>query len=114
MKRNLGTRIRELRELKDLSLREFAKKLQTSAAHISDIELGRRFPSDDLLTRIASLLGETVSDLKEYDYRAPTQDLKRLSEANPAYGFAFRKVIETEMTPEEILEMLKKREEESS
>ena len=46
----LGQRLRELREQKDLSLRDLAKKVEgSSAAHLSDIEFGRRFPSPELL-----------------------------------------------------------------
>ena len=44
MKKTLGVRIRELRDQRDLSLREFARRLgDVSAAHLSDIELGRRY-----------------------------------------------------------------------
>jgi transcriptional regulator with XRE-family HTH domain len=109
MKQTLGSRIRELRELKDLSLREFAKKLDTSAAHMSDIELGRRFPSEELLGRIARTLGAGVEDLRQYDYRPPVEDIKRISESNPEYAFAFRRMVETKVTPAEILAMIEKK-----
>ncbi len=57
----LGERIRELRAAKDLSLREFAKKLGgMSAAFLSDVELGRLHPSDKVLERMAKVLGTTV------------------------------------------------------
>lgn len=104
--KTLGVRIRELREEKDYSLREFAKKLgDISAAHISDIELGRRFPSDTLLRKIAQLLGVPVEELQKYDNRAPVEDIKRLSESDPAFGFALRKLIEKDVTPEDILRL---------
>jgi|SRR5581483_9687870 len=104
--KTLGVRIRELRENKDYSLREFAKKLgDISAAHISDIELGRRFPSDALLRKIAQLLGVPVEELQKYDNRAPVEDIKRLSESDPAFGFALRKLIEKDVTPEDILRL---------
>jgi transcriptional regulator with XRE-family HTH domain len=104
--KTLGARIRELREDKDYSLREFAKKLgDISAAHISDIELGRRFPSDALLRKIAQLLGVPVEELQKYDNRAPVEDIKRLSESDPAFGFALRKLIEKDVTPEDILRL---------
>jgi len=35
-------------------LREMARKLEISAAHLTDIEKGRRSPSDELLMKIAS------------------------------------------------------------
>lgn len=106
MKKTLGSRIRELREEKDFSLREFAKKAGgISAAHISDIELGKRFPSDALLRTIAVLLEVPVEELQQYDNRAPVEDIKRLSEADPAFGFAMRKLVEKQVTPEEILKL---------
>ena len=104
--KTLGARIRELREDRDYSLREFAKKLgDVSAAHISDIELGRRFPSDALLRKIAQLLGVPVEELQKYDNRAPVEDIKRLSESDPAFGFALRKLVEKDVTPEDILRL---------
>jgi transcriptional regulator with XRE-family HTH domain len=106
MEKNLGQRIRELREQHDYSLREFAKKLDISAAHQSDIELGNRFPSEDLLAKMAPVLRTTVEELQRYDTRAPIEDLKRIAEENPAYGFALRKMLEQEVKPEDILKMV--------
>ena len=53
----LGQRIRELRGKKDLSLRELAKKLDVSAAFLSDIELGRRYPSEKGICRDGTSTG---------------------------------------------------------
>ena len=95
MTKTLGRRIRELREENDLSLREFAKKLgSVTAAHISDIELGRRYPSDSLLKRIAAALRVPLAKLEEHDNRPPVEEIKRLSEADPTFGFAFRKLVD--------------------
>jgi transcriptional regulator with XRE-family HTH domain len=106
--KTLGQRIRELRDLKDLSLRDFAKKLGgLSAAHLSDIELGRRFPSPELLDKMATILDVTVEDLREYDSRPPVEDIKKMAEANPAYGFALRKMVERRITPEEIESLIR-------
>src|SRR5260370_33454329 len=67
MVKTLGQRIRELREAKDLSLREFAKKLGgLSAAFLSDVELGRRHPSDKVLADMARALGTRVDDLRRH------------------------------------------------
>jgi transcriptional regulator with XRE-family HTH domain len=102
----MGARIRQLREQQDVSLREFAKKLgDISAAHVSDIELGRRFPSESLLKKIAGLLRVSVKELKEHDSRPPVDELKRLSAINPAFGFALRKLVDREVTPEDILRL---------
>jgi transcriptional regulator with XRE-family HTH domain len=108
--KTLGARIRELREAKDLSLREFAKKLGgLSAAFLSDVELGRRHPSEAVLSDMARALGTTLDDLKQHDSRPPVEDLKRLSSMDPAFGFAFRKIVDKDVSPQDLMKFLEKR-----
>lgn len=109
MTKTLGQRIRELRDAKDVSLREFAKKIDVTPAHLSDIELGRRFPSEGLLKRIAAGLRVSVAELEAHDTRPPVEEIRRLSESDPTYGFAFRKMIEANVSPEEILKSISER-----
>jgi transcriptional regulator with XRE-family HTH domain len=107
MEYNLGQKIRALRDAADLSLREFAKKLgNVTAAHLSDIELGRRFPSPELLERIARTLKVDLENLRELDNRIPLQEVKRLVEENPAFGLAFRRIVASNVTPEELLKAI--------
>jgi transcriptional regulator with XRE-family HTH domain len=97
--------MRELRNEKDFSLREFARKLDISAAHVSDIELGRRHPSEDLLAKIAELLDEPIEKLRTYDSRVPLEELKKLTELEPAFGFALRKLAHKNISPNDILKL---------
>jgi len=107
MKKTLGEKIRALREQKDISLREFAKRLDNlSAAHLSDIELGRRLPSPELLEKIAGKLEVPLEELQKLDFRPPVEELRRKSAADPAYGFALRRMIEADVKPEDILQYL--------
>ena len=101
----LGQKIRELRETKDYSLRELAKRVKLSAAFLSDLELGRRFPSDEVLANIAGALDISPEELKSFDQRPPIEELKRLSEANPRYGFAFRKLVDSKFSPEDLIKL---------
>lgn len=103
--KTLGKRIRELREGMDLSLREFAKRLDLSAAFVSDVELGRRHPSDKVMTKMARILETTVEELRTFDARVPVEDMKRLAHENPAYGLAFRRVVSEKVTPEELMRL---------
>jgi transcriptional regulator with XRE-family HTH domain len=113
--KTLGERIRELRDKQDLSLRELGEKLGgKSAAFLSDIELGRRFPSEEFLVEMARVLRTTVTDLKSFDSRAPIEELKRLANQNPAYGIALRKVIDKGVSAEDLLGLLKKRDKKGS
>ena len=107
--KTLGDRIRELRLDQDLSLRQLAVRVGKSAPFISDIELGRRFPSARVLGAIAEQLGVEASDLREYDYRAAVRVLGHLSRTNPQWGFALRTAaeeIEKGLTPEELVRKL--------
>jgi transcriptional regulator with XRE-family HTH domain len=108
--KTLGERIRELRETKDLSLRELAKKLDISAAFLSDIELGRRYPSDGVLVKMARILDVTTDKLKTFDRRAPVDALKRIAASDPAYGFALRQIVEKKVSAEDLLKFANKAE----
>jgi transcriptional regulator with XRE-family HTH domain len=108
MDKTLGSRLRELREDRDLSLRELAKQIgDVTAAHLSDIEFGRRYPSDELLARMARFFSVEEADLRALDSRPPVEELKRLAQNNPAFGLALRKLVNKEVTPDEILKLSK-------
>ena len=107
--KTLGQYLRELRDQRDVSLREFAQKLGLSATFVSDIELGKRHPSDDVLSNMAKLLGVTLSELKKHDTRPPVEELKRLTAENPSFAFAFRRVIEKNVSPEDLLNLVSKK-----
>ena len=109
---SLGQRLRELRDKADLSARELAKRIGVSSPFLSDIELGRRFPSEEVLGKLATALNVPLEDLKQYDNREPIADLKRLMDSNPKLGFAFRTAVEKvksgELTAEDIIARLGK------
>jgi len=109
---SLGKRLHELRDRADLSLRELAKRVGISGPFLSDIELGRRFPSEEILAKLASALNVSLEDLKQYDNREPIADLKRLIDSNPKLGFAFRTAVEKiksgELNAEDIIARLGK------
>ena len=90
----LGRKLRELREAADISLRELARGVDVSAPFLSDVELGRRYPSDEILTKLAKKLGVRLAELKQLDTRGTVGDLKRMIEASPSLGFAFRSMVD--------------------
>ena len=87
---SLGQRIHELRDKADLSLRGLAKKIGISSPFLSDIELGRRFPSEDILAKLAGALDVSSDELKQYDIRVPIADLKRLMDWIRTLSWALR------------------------
>jgi transcriptional regulator with XRE-family HTH domain len=105
----LGERIRELREERDLSLRELAKKLGCSAAFLSDVELGRRYPAEKNLKDLARILNVPFDELKAHDSRPPIEEMKRLTATDPRYALAFRTVIDRNITAEDLLDLAKRK-----
>jgi transcriptional regulator with XRE-family HTH domain len=102
---SLGKYLRELRDKRDLSLREFAKKLECSAAFLSDVELGRRYPSEKVLRDMARILGVTIDDLKSRDIRPPIEEIKQLTASDPRYALAFRSVIDHGVSADQLLKL---------
>src|ERR1700680_3823710 len=105
----IGPHIRRRRDELDLSLRELAKKLDCSPAFISDIELGRRHPSDKVLIEMARVLKVKVEELREMDVRAPIDEIKRITQNDPTFALAFRSVIDKNISAHELLEFVKDR-----
>ena len=103
----LGDRLRELRNQKDLSLREMARQLHNvTAAHLSDIEFGRRNPSIGLLRKLAALFDVPIEELQKLDTRPPIEAIRNVARRDPQYGIAFRTIVDRKLTGKEILEML--------
>ena len=114
MKKTLGQRIRELRQERELSLRDLGDRLKdpvtatpVSAAFLSDLENGRRFPSEEMIAKIAVALGTSEEELRKHDQRAASRELDELVGMNAQYAFAFRRALdvvkETGMSPDEIV-----------
>jgi transcriptional regulator with XRE-family HTH domain len=108
----LGPFMRRRRDELDLSLREFAKRLDCSAAFISDIELGRRHPSEKVLAEIARVLEVKLEKLQAMDVRAPIDDIKRLTQNDPRFALAFRTMIDRKVSAEELLALANQKKDE--
>jgi len=108
VKRTLGEKLGELRNGRDISLRELAKQLDdVTAAHLSDIELGRRYPSEDLLTKLAKFFHISLDELRDHDTRAPVDDIKRRASHDPEFGLALRTLVGKNIKAGEILKWAK-------
>jgi transcriptional regulator with XRE-family HTH domain len=111
----LGEFIRESRKKSGVSLRELARIVNISAPFLSDIELGRRSPSNETLTRLAQALKMPVGRLKRHDLRVTITCLKKLIATSPEWDFALRTITERairgELTPKELLIEITKRKE---
>ena len=108
----MGQRLRELRERAGLSLREVAKAAKISAPFLSDVELGRRFPTNETLALIAQKLRVSADEIKKHDHRSALADLKRLAEGSPNLGAAVRALVDQvqsgKLTPDELAAQLRR------
>jgi transcriptional regulator with XRE-family HTH domain len=92
-RRAFGARIREARVTRFASQESFAKALQVAPPYISQIESGRRIPSDELLCGMAQVLPEAVDwaamRVEAHRLRSP-QDLAALviSPPDPTPGIS--------------------------
>ena len=110
MSQALGTEIRRLRTKAEFTLRGFAQKIGISAAHQSDIEYGRRLPSEKVLKEIAKTLsnvGASYEKLKELDTRLEPE-LEQWMQQTPGLGEMLREVRASNKSPQEVLRRLKK------
>ena len=93
-------RIKELREEKNISQLELAKKLNLTQQSISLYEKGDREPSIEVLKSIANFFNVSL------DYLLGKSDIRNYDEDEKEFRFAFHK--ETEgMTDEEIKDALR-------
>ena len=104
MDETLGEFIRRVRDERDISLRELARQIGCTPPFVSDIELGRRHPSDKVLVQIAKVLGVKEEELRSRDSRAPIEDIKRVTQSDPRFALAFRTVIDKKITAAQLQE----------
>ena len=107
---HLGQELQRLRKKAGFSLRGFAGKLGTSAAHLSDIEHNRRRPSEELLQGIAHELrgvGATFASL-ELLVTGLDRETREWAASTPGARAVLRRVLESGRRPDEILRALDK------
>ena len=99
----LGTYLRALREKRRISLRRVAARARITAAYLSDIELGRRHPSEKVLAELAAALNTSFDDLRRHDPRALINDIQKRVDEDVGYADALRRLLRKFETTEELL-----------
>lgn len=89
----LGKKIRELREAKGYTLREFALQAGISSPFLSDLERDKRRPTDETLMAIAKKLSVTFEELKKFDGRI-NDEVKEWLNEKPLMGTLMRKMVQ--------------------
>lgn len=63
----LGTVLRLIRKVKEMSIRELAEKMDVSANYLSEIETNKKRPSLEVLTKYSEALGVRKSMILYFD-----------------------------------------------
>ena len=77
LKKQLGLRIKELRELKNFSQEFIAEKLDMNPANYWRIENGVSYPKPENIERIAQILNVKVSELFTFEHIQDFEDIKK-------------------------------------
>jgi HTH-type transcriptional regulator, competence development regulator len=107
-----GERIRELRKASGMTQREFAEQLEIDFTYVSKIENGRVDvpPSEQLITRIAELLGIDANDLLVLAGQFDHRELQRVATETPEVGALLRRLQARQFSPAEIRRLLEQME----
>ena len=106
----LGHEIRRLRLLAGFTQRGLAADLGISGAHLSDIELGHRSPSEKLLRKVAARLQKVGATFTSLEGLAGGIDsrTREWAASTPGARVLFRKLLESGRDPQEINHRLEK------
>lgn len=89
----LGERISQLRMAKKQTLRALSRSLGVSHVFLRDIETGKRYPSRDVLARLADELEVEIDELERLDPRIELGELSTIVKRDTLLGFEFRRLV---------------------
>lgn len=96
-----GLKVKQLRQGKGLSFSDLAKAANMSVSYLNEIEKGKKFPKDDKIQSLASVLGVSFEDLTSQDLDkslAPVSELLKSNFLNELpldlFGIELAKVVE--------------------
>jgi transcriptional regulator with XRE-family HTH domain len=104
--RTLGEVIHDARTNLKRSLRDVTKELDITPSYLSDIENNRRVPSEEVLSKLGTLLNLNYDDMMARAGRFG-EDAVRYMMKTPAAGLLFRRLAEERATGETIEKLLK-------
>ena len=76
--REFASRLKALREARDMSQTELANMANVSRGYLSRVELGMQSPTLEVIERLAAALGVRPSELLEDQGRAKRRSTKRI------------------------------------
>ena len=102
---SVGTLFRQAREARHMSLRSLARHLGISPSYLSDIELDRRIPAEELLTVLCWNLGLSANEIMAQAGRLGTLGETYLA-AHPAAILLVRQLAHQNMSEPDLYALL--------
>ena len=105
---DFGSRIRELRKEKDISLRDFADLIKMDFTYLSKIENAKvEPPSEDKIRSMARILDVDPEELLVLAGRVSSEQIRKAVETDSRIGVLLRKIKTRDLTNKQIAAMLK-------
>lgn len=124
----IGEKVKSIRQTKNMSPKELAKKLGVTEKFINEVEAGRKVVSDNLLNSFSKVLGQSINDIsfsfeeenykeeekkkvlkdtnatRDIDLKAPTNEvwndaLSSILKTIPVYGYDLNTPIKNRQLP---------------
>jgi len=104
---NFGSRIRQLRVDKGISLRDFAGMIGIDFTYLSKIENGKVDPpSEEKIRKIARELGEDEEELLSLAGKFSPVQMRKAVEEQPEVGKLLRRIQSRQLTSNQLKQML--------
>ncbi|MBC8507266.1 MAG: helix-turn-helix domain-containing protein [Anaerolineales bacterium] len=104
---NFGSRVRQLRVEKDISLRDFAEMIGIDFTYLSKIENGKVDPpSEEKIRMIARELGEDEEEMLSLAGKFSSEQMRKAVEEHPEVGKLLRRIQSRKLTRKQLKQML--------
>jgi len=105
---DFGSRIRELRKERGISLRDLADRVKIDFTYLSKIENGKvEPPSERIIKLVAQELDTDSEELLNLAGKVSSEQIRKAVESNPSVGILLRKIQSRNLTNEQIEGMVK-------
>jgi transcriptional regulator with XRE-family HTH domain len=99
--KTIGNELRNIRQGKDISLKEVAEKAGVSTMYISEIERDKKVPSDEVVYKLADIYKIEEKDLFEGFKRIPEFIVEEITNDKTLFEFLYEFSSNTKLTNEQ-------------
>lgn len=104
---DFGSRIRDLRKKRNISLRDFADIIEIDFTYLSKIENGKVYPpSEEKIKAMAKELHVDAEELLGLAGKISPEQIRKAVASNPAVGTLLRKLQSRKLTDGQLNDML--------